>query len=202
MAENGQWMEQMTRKELIWATIAGVAIEGPILGMMGFSFLSSLILLVFTSPLLILFSPLLLIAASVFVIAMAGFGVAGITGVFGLSSFVVVYRSLMKGRKMDTVQPTEMEQQHDTEVPGTVDRIEPDEALKVQQQGTTTEPVTVDRMVELFESLKEHPHDTTTADVPIITVVDESEYRPSSDYLQQNVQRQIPQEINNIRVQE
>ncbi|KAJ8532477.1 hypothetical protein K7X08_012400 [Anisodus acutangulus] len=155
MAENGQWMEQMTRKELIWATIAGVAIEGPILGMMCFSFLSSLILVVFTSPLLILFSPLLLGAASVFVIAMAGFGVAGITGVFGLSSFVVVYRSLMKGRKMATVQPTEMEQQHDTEVPvifhtGTVDRVEPNEALKVQQQGTTTEPVTVDRMIVMF----------------------------------------------------
>ncbi|KAK4341957.1 hypothetical protein RND71_037773 [Anisodus tanguticus] len=50
-------------------------------------------------------------------------------------------------------------------------------------------------MVELFESLKEHPHDTTTADVTIFTVVDESEDSPSSGYLQQNVQRQIPQEI-------
>lgn len=41
-----------------------------------------------------------------------------------------------------------------------------DDTLKQQQQGSTTsEPVTVERMVELFESLKDHPHEngTTTA---------------------------------------
>ncbi|XP_060189791.1 oleosin S1-2 isoform X1 [Lycium barbarum] len=209
MAENRQLMDvnpqQITPRSLIWTTIAGITIEGPILGLMGFSFLSSLILLVITSPLLIIFSPLLIGAACVFLLAMAGFGVAGITAVFGLSSFVVVYRSLIKDRKIGqkysddkVIQPAETDeeeeqQQDDTEVPvifhtGTTDRIEPDEAVKEQQQGVITEPVAVDRMVELFESLK----DDTPA-VTIINVVDESEDMPSSGgYLQQNVHRQIP----------
>jgi len=73
---------------------------------------------------------------------------------------------------------------------GNMDRIEADETVKEQQQDTSV-PVT--RIVELFESLKEHPHDTTT------TAVEEQHHdkdRPASpDYLQQNVQREIPQEI-------
>lgn len=107
MAENGELMEvnpqQVNRRTVICATVAGLAIEAPILGLMGFSFLSSLILLVITSPLLILFSPLLMGAAAVLAVAMAGFGVAGITAVLGLSSFVLVYRSLIKGRKIGRV---------------------------------------------------------------------------------------------------
>ncbi|MCD7450566.1 hypothetical protein HAX54_007219 [Datura stramonium] len=227
MAENGEQMEvnpqQMTQRTKIWATLAGIAIEAPILGLMGFSFLSSLILLVITSPLLLIFSPLLIGAAAVFGVAMAGFGVAGITAVLGLSSFVLVYRSLIEGRKTGgefghaddppvtvdkMIQPAaeteEQEQQHDTKVAGTGgDKTEEDEAVKQQQGSTTSEPVTVDRMVELFESLKEHPHETETTAVTEHTVEidDEPEEHQhdkdrssSGGYLQQNVQRQIPQE--------
>ncbi|XP_009609929.1 oleosin 16.4 kDa isoform X2 [Nicotiana tomentosiformis] len=206
MAENGQMMDivnpqQVSRRTLILATLAGIAVEGPLLGMMGFSFLTSLIILVVTSPLLLIFSPLLFGAACVFAFAIAGFGVAGTIAFAGLSSFVLVYRSLIKGvRKTgidygDTdnpavtvdkmIQPDETvakeQQQLDTEVAGNVDRIE---TVKEQQEDTSV-PVT--RIVELFESLKEHPHDSTTA---------VEEHRPESPgYLQQNVQREIPLEI-------
>ncbi|CAN4103868.1 unnamed protein product [Withania somnifera] len=223
MAENREPMEvspqKVNSRTVIWATVTGLAIEAPILGLMGFSFLSSLILLVITSPLLVIFSPLLIGAAAVLAVALVGFGVAGITAVLGLSSFVLVYRSLIKGRKISGVyggrddapvnvdkiiQPAE--EQHDTEVADTGHGTEADEAVKQlqqQQDSTTSEPVTVDKMVELFESLKEHPHENETTSVTIINVEadDESEEhqhdkdRPSpTGYLQQNVQKQIPQE--------
>lgn len=98
MDENRELMEvNPTRKTKIWATLVGIAIEAPILGLMGFSFLSSITLLVLSSPLLIIFSPLLIGAAAVLAVALAGFGVAGVTAGLGLSSFVLVYRSLIKG---------------------------------------------------------------------------------------------------------
>ncbi|XP_055823886.1 oleosin S1-2 [Solanum dulcamara] len=220
MAENGELMDvNPTRKTKIWATLAGIAIEVLILGLMGFSFLTSFILLVVTSPLLLIFSPLLIGAAAVFGVAMAGFGVAGITAGLGLSSFILVYRSVIKGRKIGgaddapvtvdkMIQSYAEDEQPDSEVPGTVDRTEGVKQQEEQQGSTTSEPVTVDRMVELFESLKENPHDQneTATVVHIVTVeVDDEEeleeeqqhnkdMASTGDYLQQNVQRQIPQE--------
>ncbi|OIT27206.1 PREDICTED: uncharacterized protein LOC109214262 [Nicotiana attenuata] len=209
MAENGQMIDtvnpqQVSRRTVILATLAGIAVEGPLLGMMGFSFVTSLIILVVTSPLLLIVSPLLFGAACIFAFAIAGFGVAGTMAFAGLSSFVLVYRSLIKGGRKtgvdysDTdvpvvtvdkmIQPDETvekeQQQLDTEVAGNVERIEADEAVKEQQEDTSV-PVT--RIVELFESLKEHPHDT---------VVEEHHHdqdMPASPgYLHQNVQREIP----------
>ncbi|KAL3333687.1 hypothetical protein AABB24_033660 [Solanum stoloniferum] len=230
MAENRGLMEvNPTRKTKIWATLAGIAIEAPILGLMGFSFLTSIILLVVTSPLLVIFSPLLIGAAAVFGVAMAGFGVAGVTAGLGLSSFVLVYRSVIKGRntggeygggaddapvivdKMIQPEETEEEEERDSKVAGTGNRTE---AIKQPQQqpqqgSTSSEPVHVDRIVELFESLKEHPHDQNEAAtiVHIVTVevdddddaeLEENQHNKdmasSGDYLQQNVPRQIPQE--------
>ncbi|KAM3396441.1 oleosin S1-2 [Capsicum galapagoense] len=211
MAEDRESMEvnpqQVDKKTVIFATVAGIAIGGPILGLMGFSLLSSLTLLVVTSPLLLLFSPLLLGAASVLAVTLAGFVMAGIMGALGLSSFVLVYRSIIKGRKISGDQYSGEEEQYDNEVAGTGDGTEADDqALKQQQQDSSiSDPVTVDRMVELFESLKE-PHENDTTAVHIVTVeVDdddevELEQQHNKDrasgggYLQQNVQREIPQE--------
>ncbi|CAN4102561.1 unnamed protein product [Withania somnifera] len=213
MGENGELMEvnpqQADRRTVIWATVAGLAIEAPILGLMGFSFLTSLILLVITSPLLVIFSPLLMGAAAVLAVALMGFGVAGTTAILGLTSFVLVHRSLIEGSKIGgadddapvtldkMIQPAE---EHHIEVAGTEDRTETDEQ---QQDSTASEPVTVDKIVELFESLKEHPHENEATAVPVITVEvdDESEQHQhdkdrtsSAGFLQKNVQRRIPQE--------
>ncbi|KAM3302663.1 oleosin S1-2 [Capsicum chacoense] len=211
MAEDRESMEvnpqQVDKKTVIFATVAGIAIGGPILGLMGFSLLSSLTLLVVTSPLLLLFSPLLLGAASVLAVTLAGFGMAVIMGALGLSSFVLVYRSIIKGRKISGDQYSGEEEQYDNEVAGTGDGTEADDqALKQQQQDSSiSDPVTVDRMVELFESLKE-PHENDTTAVHIVTVEvddnDEAELEKQHNkdrasgggYLQQNVQREIPQE--------
>lgn len=135
MAENGQMMDivnpqQVSRRTLILATLAGIAVEGPLLGMMGFSFLTSLIILVVTSPLLLIFSPLLFGAACVFAFAIAGFGVAGTIAFAGLSSFVLVYRSLIKGVRKTGID------YGDTDNPAvTVDKmIQPDETVAKEQQ--------------------------------------------------------------------
>lgn len=141
MAENGQMMDivnpqEVSRRTLILATLAGIAVEGPLLGMMGFSFLTSLIILVVTSPLLLIFSPLLFGAACVFAFAIAGFGVAGTIAFAGLSSFVLVYRSLIKGVRKTGID------YGDTDNPAvTVDKmIQPDETVaKDEQQQLDTE---------------------------------------------------------------
>uniref|UniRef100_A0A3Q7ICW4 Oleosin n=1 Tax=Solanum lycopersicum TaxID=4081 RepID=A0A3Q7ICW4_SOLLC len=183
MAENRELMEvNPTRKTKIWAAIAGIAIEAPILGFMCFSFLTSIILLVVTSPLLVIFSPLLIGAAAVLGVAMAGFGVAGVTAGLGLSSFVLVYRSVIKGRitsgeyggggadeaPVVVDKMIEPEEERDREVAGTGDKTD----VQAQEGNPSSEAVHVDKIVELFESLKEHPHDQneTATIVHIVTV--------------------------------
>lgn len=142
MAENGQMMDivnpqQVSRRTLILATLAGIAVEGPLLGMMGFSFLTSLIILVVTSPLLLIFSPLLFGAACIFAFAIAGFGVAGTMAFAGLSSFVLVYRSLIKGVRKTGIDYGDTD--HEPVV--SVDKmIQPDETVaKDEQQQLDTE---------------------------------------------------------------
>ena len=74
--------------------------------------------------------------------------------------------------------------------------------MQAQEGNPSSEAVHVDKIVELFESLKEHPHDQneTATIVHIVTVEvddddDENQHKISSgDYLQQNVPRQIPLE--------
>lgn len=136
MAENGQMMDivnpqEVSRRTLILATLAGIAVEGPLLGMMGFSFLTSLIILVVTSPLLLIFSPLLFGAACIFAFAIAGFGVAGTMAFAGLSSFVLVYRSLIKGVRKTGIDYGDTD--HEPVV--SVDKmIQPDETVAKEQQ--------------------------------------------------------------------
>ncbi|KAL2455724.1 Oleosin 5 [Forsythia ovata] len=99
MAEGQQLMEASGRrhasgKTVLFASLAGVAIGGPLLGMMGFSFLATLTLLLITSPLLILFSPLIFSAACVVGFAFLGFAVAAAMAIAGMSTVTWVYRSL------------------------------------------------------------------------------------------------------------
>ncbi|KAJ7963493.1 Oleosin [Quillaja saponaria] len=79
---------------VLCASLAGIAIGGPLLGMIGFSLLASATLLLVSSPLLLLFSPLLLGAASVLVGAMAGFAMAVALGLAGVSTFGWIVREV------------------------------------------------------------------------------------------------------------
>lgn len=67
------------------------------MGMMGFSFVASVTLLLVTSPLLLLFSPLLFCAALLLVGAVAGFSAATAMAMTGMSTLGWVFREV-RGR--------------------------------------------------------------------------------------------------------
>ncbi|KAL4579950.1 hypothetical protein LXL04_016121 [Taraxacum kok-saghyz] len=85
---------QVSGKTILLATLSAIAVGGPLLAMMGFSFLSTMTLFIFTSPLLIIFSPLLLGAGFVLVLALVGFGAAALMAIAGLSALGWVLRSV------------------------------------------------------------------------------------------------------------
>lgn len=91
-------MSGKTRRVMIlMASFAGVVMGGPLLVMMGFSFLASLTLLLVTSPLLIIFSPILFGAGCIFAFAMAGFALAACLGLAGLLSIAWVFKDRSEG---------------------------------------------------------------------------------------------------------
>lgn len=81
-------------KSMVWASLAGVAIGGPLLGMMGFSFLATVTLVVTSSPVLLIFSPLLLGTVFVFAGALTGFTAAMGMAVAGFLSLSWIYRQV------------------------------------------------------------------------------------------------------------
>lgn len=89
---------QISGKTVILASAAGLALGGPFLALMGFSFIASLTLLLVTSPLLIIFSPLMFGAGCIFALAMAGFAVAAAMAFVGLSSIALIFRSFGAGK--------------------------------------------------------------------------------------------------------
>ncbi|XP_061337571.1 oleosin S1-2 [Gastrolobium bilobum] len=81
----GRQSRQVSRTTVVSASLAAIAIGGPLLGMMGFTFLASTTLLLVCFPLLVLFSPLLLSAAFLLVATLSGFAVAIAMALTGLS---------------------------------------------------------------------------------------------------------------------
>ncbi|KAI4307801.1 hypothetical protein L6164_030944 [Bauhinia variegata] len=79
---------------VLCASLAGVAIGGPLLGMMGFSFLASVTLLIVASPLLLLSSPLLLAAGFLFAGVLIGFAVAAVMALTALSTLGWITREI------------------------------------------------------------------------------------------------------------
>ena len=89
--------QNVSGKTVLYASLAGVAVAGPLLGMMGFTFLATLTLLLITSPLLIIFSPLLLFAAFVVGVAVVGIAAAVTMAAAGVSAFAWSFRSFREG---------------------------------------------------------------------------------------------------------
>ncbi|EOY11882.1 hypothetical protein QUC31_001534 [Theobroma cacao] len=81
-------------RSMVCTSLAGVAVTAPLLGMMGFSFMATLVLLVISSPLLFIFSPLLLCVGLVFAGALAGFAVAATMALAGVSTLAWMYREI------------------------------------------------------------------------------------------------------------
>lgn len=94
----GPQQEHVSGRSVLCASVAGMAIGGPLLGMSGFSFIASVALLLITSPLLLLFSPLLFCAALLLVGALAGFSAAAAIAMAGVSTLGWVFRELRAGR--------------------------------------------------------------------------------------------------------
>ncbi|KAG8365190.1 hypothetical protein BUALT_Bualt18G0078600 [Buddleja alternifolia] len=82
----------ITGKTVILASVAGAIIGGPLIALMGFSFVATMTILLVTSPLFILFSPLLFGAAFLFTLEMLGFAAAGAMAVAGVSMVARVAR--------------------------------------------------------------------------------------------------------------
>lgn len=82
---------QISPKTAALASVAGLAIGGPLVVLMGITFIATITLLLVTSPLLMIFSPVLLGAAFVFAAAMVGFAAAGAMAVAGLWSVAWVF---------------------------------------------------------------------------------------------------------------
>ncbi|KAK4439646.1 Oleosin S1-2 [Sesamum alatum] len=76
----------------VLASIAGVVIGGPLLALMGISFLATVTLLLVASPLFLIFSPVLFGAACVLALAVIGFVAAGAMAVAGVSAVAWVVR--------------------------------------------------------------------------------------------------------------
>ncbi|KAE8098918.1 hypothetical protein FH972_016945 [Carpinus fangiana] len=89
--------EHVSGRSVLCASVAGMAIGGPLLGMTGFSFIASVALLLISSPLLLLFSPLLFCAALLLVGAVAGFSAAAAIAMAAASTLRWVFREL-RGR--------------------------------------------------------------------------------------------------------
>ncbi|XP_027368618.1 oleosin S1-2 [Abrus precatorius] len=83
----GHQPRQLSIMTVLSASVAAIAIGGPMLAMMGFSFLVSTTLLVVCSPLFLLFSPLLVGVGLVFVGTLVGFALATVMALTGLSIF-------------------------------------------------------------------------------------------------------------------
>ncbi|KAK1272556.1 hypothetical protein QJS04_geneDACA007837 [Acorus gramineus] len=66
----------LTQSTVLYASVAGVAVSAPLLGMTAFTLLATTTLLLITSPLLFIFSPLILSAGFVLAASMVGFASA------------------------------------------------------------------------------------------------------------------------------
>ncbi|XP_008775902.1 oleosin 5 [Phoenix dactylifera] len=92
MAEHG-----ISGTTILYATLSGLAIGGPLLGMMASTLLASLTLLLAASPFLLLFSPIILPAAFMVAASMAGFGLAAALVVVGISALMLALRYARRG---------------------------------------------------------------------------------------------------------
>ncbi|KAJ4823375.1 hypothetical protein Tsubulata_021733 [Turnera subulata] len=107
--ERRPWMADLTHHpgggaqrvpgwSLFCASLAAVAVGGPLLAMSGLGLLATLALLLISSPLLLIAGPLLIGAALFLVGCMAAFDGAMVAELAGLYTFTWMFRSASRGR--------------------------------------------------------------------------------------------------------
>lgn len=85
---------------MLCASLTGVAIGGPLFGMIGFSFLATATLLLISSPALLIFSPLLLSAVFVLAGVLTGFTAAIAMGIAGVFPLAWIYREVRMHKRL------------------------------------------------------------------------------------------------------
>ncbi|KAF3453250.1 hypothetical protein FNV43_RR03690 [Rhamnella rubrinervis] len=90
--------QEVSRRTLVCACVAGPAMGGPLFGMMGFGLLASATLVLISSPLTMIFSPVLFSAGLVLMAAMGGFAVAAAMGLSGLCTLGLIFQQLRSTR--------------------------------------------------------------------------------------------------------
>lgn len=90
----GETHHAIPGKSVLYGLVAGIAVGGPLLGTMGFSFMAAMTLLLIASPLLLIFSPLLICAAFVVACAVAGFSIFAAVAAVGVATLGWVLQQL------------------------------------------------------------------------------------------------------------
>nr|XP_043627260.1 oleosin-like [Erigeron canadensis] len=94
---------QISTKTMVFATVGAITIGGPLVAMMGFTFLATMTFFVITSPLLIIFSPLLIGAGFVLIVVLSGFALAGVMALAGLFALGWVFRLVKSGELQQSI---------------------------------------------------------------------------------------------------
>lgn len=92
------------KPSVLYATIAGVAIAGPLFVMMKLILFVSISTLLISSPLFLLFSPILVPAGLVLVATMIGFAVSALMALAGLHMFCLSYNSFLRSTLSSSVR--------------------------------------------------------------------------------------------------
>lgn len=80
--------ERTTGTSVVAATVAAVAVVGPLFGLMSFSLVVTVTLFLIASPLMLIFAPVLMVTVAVLVAAMVGVGVAAAMWMMGIAALV------------------------------------------------------------------------------------------------------------------
>jgi len=100
--------ERTTGSSVVAATVAAVAVVGPLFGLMSFSFVATVTLFLIASPLLLIFAPAFMVTVAVLVSAMVGVGVAAAMWMMGIAALVCCGREIgietgLAGRMVESV---------------------------------------------------------------------------------------------------
>ncbi|CAH8320555.1 unnamed protein product [Eruca vesicaria subsp. sativa] len=86
--------EKTTGPSVVFATVASLAVAGPLLGLMSFSLVATVTLFIIVSPLILIFSPVLIATVAILVAAMAGVVVAAVMWLVGIAALVCCGREI------------------------------------------------------------------------------------------------------------
>ena len=100
--------EKTTGSSVVFATVAAVAVVGPLLGLMSFSLVATVTLFIVVSPLMLIFAPVLMATVAILVAAMVGVGVAAVMWLVGIAALVCCGREIgvgtgVAGRMVESV---------------------------------------------------------------------------------------------------